>query len=463
MRPLMMATLIAGLLAQPGVVWGQTTFITDIRDVGDGHVSSVIKSALYDFSPTQPIIGKGSPDYPSGNVVVIPVETPDFPRNPYATPASVLQKLDRGGVFKYFALSSGGKFTPKAYVSEWATITKKLADYKSTSGGPYYWSVHPEFWQAVLPAARVDWKQLDANSDGKISRSEATIVLLFPARPDIGWAGVVHQTIGKVKTSAGTFDFGSRRPVIYLSVDKASLNSGDRFLTDILHLTIMHELLHAFFNLPDRYYNQINDTGQTGSYCNLSSSSRRVLLNPHDRMKLGWIRPRILTPDHANVWLKAPTAAATQAALILLDPARPDEYWLLENRNKSSSGVWAVESGLPTEGLAVWWVRARALPNRSDDLRLVRASLADQDPDGDGIDVAGPHPDWPLNKLKPGYYWYASTPGVQDLFTKQSGPRILYYSDGTPSKFRLYQISPPGETVNLWIGTKPPPIRRRQP
>jgi M6 family metalloprotease-like protein len=150
--------------------------------------------------------------------------------------------------------------------------------------------------------------------------------------------------------------------VIYLSVTKASLqdSTGSNFLDDTLLLTIVHELEHAFFDLPDRYYNMIPGSGQTGSYCNLSENYQRILVNPHDRMKLGWIRPRVLTPDHANLWLQAPTAAATQAMLILLDPARPDEYWLVENRNKSGSGASTIESGLPTEGLAVWWVRARA-------------------------------------------------------------------------------------------------------
>jgi hypothetical protein len=102
-------------------------------------------------------------------------------------------------------------------------------------------------------------------------------------------------------------------------------------------------------------------------------------------------------------------------------------------------------------------VRRRALPDKSDDIRLVRASLPDQDPDGDGIG-APKHPDWPLHEDNPGYYWYNSTSGVQDLFAEESGPRILRYSDGTPSKFGLYCISASGETVTLWIGSKQPPL-----
>jgi M6 family metalloprotease-like protein len=394
------------------------------------------------------------------------VETPDFPRNDYVTAAVVPLKLALDGPYKYYKVASGGAFNLIPRGSDWAKLTTNLWAYKSASGAPYYASEHPKFMRRVLGAASVDWTQLDANSDHKISPSEAAILLLIPNRdPCFGWASKTSQNIGTVKTSAGTFNFGAGKSmkVIFLSVTKNCLQdfsgyelAGSNFLGDALLVTIVHELLHAFFELPDRYYEQNNGTGQTGFYCNLSATSSWVLLNPHDRMKLGWIRPRILTPDHANVWLKVPNAAATHAALILLDPARPDEYWLLENRNKSGSEASLVESGLPTEGLAVWWVRSRALPDQSDDIRLVAASYSDRDPDGDGIG-APKHPDWPHNEAKPGYYWYDATWGVQDLFTEQSGPRILYYSDGTPSKFGLYCISAPGETVTLWIGNKLPP------
>ncbi len=454
----------------------QAVTITDIRNVDDKHVTSDIKSALYDFSPA--IIGHGKPDYPSGRVVVIPVETPDFPRNTYVTPANVFNSAFVGGPSTYYRVASGCHITLKGHVTDWTTIGTKLADYKSTGafgeavGLPYYPSEHSEeFMKAVLEAGSVNWKELDANNDGKISRSEAAILLLIPNRDNpptgFGWATNTPQWIGQVTTSAGTFDFGTLQ-VIYLSVTKASqqASTGYNFLYDQILSTIVHELLHAFFDLPDRY----NYPG-LGSYCILSDNNHWILLNPHDRMKLGWIRPRILTPDHGNLWLEAPTAAATQSALILLDPARPDEYWLLENRNKSGSvslpcdtvigpggtvqkllptPVWFVESGLSTEGLAVWWVRARALTDGSDDVRLVPASAPDQDPDGKGIN---PTNGAALDPAAPGY----NSPGNQDLFDTQIGPRILRYSDGTPSKFGLYSISPPGETVTLWIGTEPPP------
>jgi hypothetical protein len=79
----------------------------------------------------------------------------------------------------------------------------------------------------------------------------------------------------------------------------------------------------------------------------------------YDKMKLGWIRPRILGPGVPERSYTFPAIETTPAAMILLpsSPRTPtgNEYWILENRNKSSSPR-DFDKDIPDSGLAIWWV-----------------------------------------------------------------------------------------------------------
>jgi hypothetical protein len=83
-------------------------------------------------------------------------------------------------------------------------------------------------------------------------------------------------------------------------------------------------------------------------------------MNMYDKMKIGWIRPRVLVKpsqrnDRARHCYTFPNSETNPAALILWDQNQPNEYWIVENRYKPGSAR-NFERDLPESGLAIWWV-----------------------------------------------------------------------------------------------------------
>jgi hypothetical protein len=112
------------------------------------------------------------------------------------------------------------------------------------------------------------------------------------------------------------------------------------------------------------------------------ASNKWVHFTMHDKIKIGWIKPKIVR-QHLGQCLQF-VASELQAAALIVVPidqflANPLEYWVIENRDK------AVDSGgydddLPGHGLAVWYTSVGTFFGH-DDVRLVDFSKADQDPD----------------------------------------------------------------------------------
>ena len=100
--------------------------------------------------------------------------------------------------------------------------------------------------------------------------------------------------------------------------------------------------------------------GRGGSFDNADSNYTAIMLSLYDRIRLGWVRPRYLTPDNRGCYLLRPFLE-TRDALILFDPENPQEWYTVENRQYrenvdevSSSGIvvsWIWED----EGYWQWW------------------------------------------------------------------------------------------------------------
>lgn len=378
------ATVIALLLAVTGLAFTSAgaastpcTSGLDVRNLSDSSVPQTLKDQI--FKNPGPVISTASSIYPSGKVVVIRAASQDFPENTAVTAAYVdeiffgsdpSKKSMRG----YFARNSYGKFlVTKGAVPAWITLSKKLTDYSPgiEANAPYL--------KDVLKKANVSWTGLDANKDKTIGVAEAQIVVLVPNGPV--FASTRSVSAGAVSTPQGSFTF-AKRPIVIFSLKASS--DPQKAVNPIRALAaVAHELSHAFFNLPDRYG---KNTG-TGEYDMMgsASSSKWVHLPMPDKLRIGWIKPKIVR-GHVGKCLQF-VASELQSAALILAPidqflSSPLEYWVIENRNaKFDSGGY--DDDLPDKGLAIWYVSSGTHPNGQgfDDVRLVDFSKPDQDPD----------------------------------------------------------------------------------
>jgi M6 family metalloprotease-like protein len=373
------ATASLGFIALPATGSAQPCSTgTDVRNVNDSAVSASLKTQILG-SPGQ-IISNASSLYPSGKVVVIRAALQDAPVNPAATTSYInevffgpdqSERTLRG----YYAANSYANFNISAgSVPDWFTLPKKITDYVNGI------EANPTFLQDVLRNANVNWGALDPNHDGTIAIPDAQIVILVPnALPGSGFASTRVVNAGTVTTPTGTFTFSSRRIIIF---SLKALADPQYNIDPIRALAgVAHELGHGFFNLPDRYG---ANTG-TGEYDMMGSanSSTWVHLTMHDKMKIGWIKPKIVQ-GHPGQCLSFFASELQAEALVLVPPTSfinsPLEYWVVENRDKYSDSI-GYDSDLPGHGLAVWYTSVGTFPNGYDDVRLVDYSKPDEDPD----------------------------------------------------------------------------------
>jgi len=349
---------------------------TDVRDLTDDGISQATKDEVF---ASGAVIGKDNADYPSGKLVIIRTAFPDWPQN------SAVTKTYLDSVFfddtpststirGYYRVNSWDDFhVSEGDVPPWIEVSKKLTDYANGIED------NAPFTREVLKLAEVDWSSLDKNNDHEISRAEAQILILpSNAMPDSGFASVRDPDVGSVQTPDGTYDFGRRNILIFSVKAAADPNHANNPIRSLQ--AVAHELGHAFFNLPDRY----GPTTGTGNYDIMSTTYTWTLFTMPDRMKIGWIKPKLRVAHKSKCYEFAPSETK-KAALVLVPPDEMRaptgvlEYWVIEYR-KTDEGE-GYDAALPDEGLAVWYVAEGTYSDGFEDVRLVDASAKDKDPD----------------------------------------------------------------------------------
>jgi hypothetical protein len=244
-------------------------------------------------------------------------------------------------------------------------------------------------------------------------------------------------SIGKVTTPTGVWDFDSQNLINYtVNPPQGTLTGMSPYFRDN-GSTMSHELMHAWFDLVDRY------NGWAGAQDLMASNQSWKHITLYDKMMIGWASPKFVTPTTVNRYFTFDIQGKSPEGLILIDPSRPKEYWVIERRPVYSH--CGFESGLPSpaDGFAVYWVKRQAFIVKNwpgyDDVRLVDAAKPDQDPDGSGpVQTSGgsvaadatPGPN-------PGY----GTPSAAAFFRPGQQLRRLYFGDGTASPFSFKVVS----------------------
>jgi M6 family metalloprotease-like protein len=419
------AIAASGVLALPSPGAAQPCASgTDVRNLNDSAVPQSLKNQIL-LTPGQIISKASTGNYPSGKLVVIRAALQDAAVNPSVTP-SYLNQIFYGTVAGsksikgYYAANSYAQFNVTAgSTPAWLTLSKKITDY--TNGIEQ----NAVFLQDVLKAANVNWAALDTNHDGTLSVPEAQIVILVPnALPTTGLASTRNVNAGSVATPTGTFNFNNR-PIVIFSLK--SVVDPQYNINPIRSLaTVAHELGHAFFNLPDRYG---SNTG-TGQYDMMGSalSDKWLHLPMHDKIKIGWIAPKIIR-QHGGQCLQF-LASELQAVALVVVPidqflATPLEYWVVENRDPLGDGG-GYDDDLPDHGLAVWYTSVGTAPFGQDDVRLVDFSKPDQagtsynNPQGNALFTLNPADPQRLLFTRAGQWnllWFQNVSDVNDNFS----------------------------------------------
>ncbi len=90
--------------------------------------------------------------------------------------------------------------------------------------------------------------------------------------------------------------------------------------------------------------------GIGGNFDNASANYTAVMLSLYDRLRLGWVPPRYLTPDNRGCYLLRPFLDSREA-LILFDPQNPIEWYLVENRQYREN-----IDEVPSSGVVISWM-----------------------------------------------------------------------------------------------------------
>lgn len=173
--------------------------------------------------------------------------------------------------------------------------------------------------------------------------------------------------------------------------------------------------------------------GQGGSFDNADANYSTVMLSLYDRIRLGWVRPRYLTPDDRGCFVIRPFLDQRDA-LVLFDPKNPLDWYTVENRQ-----FRADLDEVRSSGLVISWVRE----DRDYWQRWLDRANDPEDP-GIGLHlcpavVSAAAPTVPPNMLaRPVVFDHASVTKRNDpgaAFTE--GEIVLPLGNGDPSRFHL--------------------------
>ncbi len=347
----------------------------DIMSIDNSKISQSLKDKIFKPVSGGRYIAKSSSKFnTNGKTITIPVSFVGLPRNTSVTDLRIRSEFFESGGFgndninTYFEANSYGQFKlTNLCISPTVSLNNDTA-YYAAGGVNRDWTRNPQLTQEICQNAQVNWKAIDLNNDQKITSDEAQINILYSD----GGLGANRPNEFSINTNWGTYLITNS----FCFLSCKSNTQADKEVDPIAYnyVTIRHELMHAFFNLPDRYNPSL---GKTGEYDPMSANRPRwTNMNIIDKIKIGWVTPKIFTFDQDINPLAAvngknysfPNSARYPAAVVLYNSKFPDECWVVENRCKDcnpiakfDSGIESklkpdFDSGLSESGLAVWWL-----------------------------------------------------------------------------------------------------------
>ncbi|MBL7103310.1 MAG: hypothetical protein ISS18_03185 [Bacteroidales bacterium] len=317
----------------------------------------------------------------------------------------------------YFLENSYGKFTFKeAYITQWLTIKDDPSTPLDESSFDF---IHFFDHQTGANERKSNWiiqqvekltpfrfSQYDKNSDGKITLDELSIYWIYPGDWDARCRKCSPPLVPVPSLTHG------------VEIGWLARGGAGQSLE-----TIAEELAHQAFNLGDLYTEPGNPYPGVGPF-SLMGSQGVYHLDPWAKIKLGWIKPGVITTDASYSLASVET---NPEVYILYNPQKgAKEYFIVENRWPGNS----YEENLPDKGLAIWHIDESGCPQHFNARKIIH--------------LVSPV----ANKLQ---LWDGADPATGYDFTPISTPTNSNWFDGTSSGISVRNIPTSGKYMNFYI------------
>lgn len=196
---------------------------------------------------------------------------------------------------------------------------------------------------ALLEAADpyVDYSQFDTDGNGRITQDELIFV-----RQDVDPDAVTEGSATARRPDPVTLDgvqLGSNNKDVFGTDDLVGVDAG----TDTNLITLIHEIGHTAFDMPDTYF---WDTARFDLGAGTSGFDDTVFFHNSawQAMHLGWAEPTVVTQSGYYEVPRTPFGTS----FILYDPDKgTDNFFVVENRARTPG---TYESGAADTGLVIW-------------------------------------------------------------------------------------------------------------
>ncbi len=340
-----------------------------VLTIDDSNVSTTIKNKIYQPVSGSSIIHINHSDYNSaGRMVIIPVAFSDLSANNRVTSEVIDQVFfssGTGSIKDYFYENSWGQFNlTKAGASNLVNINRPRDYYTPASVRDY--TQNPQLYKDICQLSSINWAEIDRNNDRIITPNEALIVLVFAN----GGAGACRPNEVSISYNGQTYRIRNRFVIVDCTKSDDPREGIETFFYN--YSTMWHELAHGFFGLPDRY-GEYAGGGTGGFYDIMDGHYSRMHITVVDKMKIGWIKPKVLLPASQRIQrglrcYSFSNIESHPSAVVLYSAGAPNECFVIENKSRSGSAR-DFNSGMPSEGLAIWWTDLN-----SGAIRLIDAS-----------------------------------------------------------------------------------------
>jgi len=226
---------------------------------------------------------------------------------------------------------------------------------------------HADVVEAAVKAGFSFW-DYDFNLDGRVDENELIVLAVSNHGRDSGAARRVCRNVG----SRGLLE----------NIDLCPTDGGVN-VAAVGHLgetyNTSHELMHTL-GTTDLYgpggAGECWNGGYTLMGCARGGSPHQRIwthLDPWHKIRLGWAAPRYVSTraPAANYQLLAPMGA-DERPMVLFDPQRPREFYVLEYRHPRTADGWDVydrHSACP--GVVTWYLRVNEI-GQPEEVRLLR-------------------------------------------------------------------------------------------